>query len=353
MAIKKINFDLPKIFVQSMTNTKTHEISETLKQINDLANAGCDLVRVAIFDDADIQALPDIVKASPIPIVADIHFNYLYALKAISVGVAKIRLNPGNINNPKELEEIIRAAKQADIYIRIGVNCGSLPSEILLKYNNVICAAAMLETLDQYLAIFEQYDFKKLVISLKSSDPLLNIEVNTLAASRYPYYIHAGVTEAGPLMDAIIKSTIGLTPLLQKHIVKTIRISISDDPVLEIKTAYKILNALDINHDRVNIISCPTCGRLSYKMFTLVDQIDKYCADKFFPLKISILGCIVNGVGEGKHADIGVAGSATKALLFEKGKIIKTIDAIDAYSELTKLIDLYYAKFLAAKNSVH
>lgn len=353
MVNKQINFDLQKIFVQSMTNTKTHDHSATLKQIKDLAAAGCDLVRVAIFDDADIEALPNLVKASPIPIIADIHFNYQYALKAIAAGVAKIRLNPGNINDPNELEQIINAAKKANIYIRIGVNCGSLPPDILIKYNNRICAAAMLETLDQYLLIFKQHDFKKLVISLKSSDPLLNIEVNTLAASRYPYYIHAGVTEAGPLLDAVIKSTIGLTPLLQKDIIKTIRISISDDPVLEVKTAYKILNALKINHDRVNIVSCPTCGRLSYQMFALVEQIDKYCADKFFSLTISILGCVVNGIGEGKHADIGVAGSATKALLFENGKIIKTIDAKDAYRELTALIDFYYAKFLTSKNLAH
>lgn len=346
----KINFSKQKILVQSMTNVKTENVKGVIEQINNLKKVGCDLVRVAILDEKDMSALEEVIKLSPLPIIADIHFNYKFALKAIEMGVAKIRLNPGNINKPEEVLQIINLAKQKNIYIRIGVNSGSLPEYILAKYNNEIAAQAMVETLETYLVIFKENNFENIVISLKASDPLLNIEANQLAATKFNYPLHVGVTEAGPLMDAILKSAIGLTPLLQSNIVSTIRISISDDPVLEVKAAHKLLNILNLSNDRVNIISCPTCGRLSYKLFEVVNKIEQYCEDKFFPLKISILGCIVNGIGEGKHADIGIAGSNTKAFLFENGKIIKTIDASDGYDELVKLIDKHYQLFLSNKN---
>lgn len=351
--IPPLKFDPSHVLVQSMTNTKTHDVHATLKQIKSLAQLGCHLVRVAILDDNDIKALPDLVKQSPIPLIADIHFNYQYALQAIQAGVAKIRLNPGNINTPQEVLAIIEAAQSANIPIRIGVNGGSLPAHILKQYNNVVNAQSMLASLDEYLKIFKQQNFTNLVISLKASDPLLNLEVNQLAAKKYPYPIHCGVTEAGPLLDATIKSTIGLAPLLLARIPATIRISISDDPLLEIKVAYKILNALKIYHNRVEIISCPTCGRLNYPMFALVEQIEKYCETKFFPLKIAILGCVVNGIGEGQHADIGLAGSQHKCLLFAKGKILKVIDPKDAYSELTQLIDQYYQSYLKTSTFVN
>ncbi|MGL4951367.1 MAG: flavodoxin/ferredoxin-dependent (E)-4-hydroxy-3-methylbut-2-enyl-diphosphate synthase, partial [Mycoplasma sp.] len=274
-----------------------------------------------------------------------IHFNYLYALSAIKSGVSKIRLNPGNINKEEELEKIITAAKNADIPIRIGVNSGSIPINILNKYNNKICADAMIEALDEYLSLFAKFDFNNIVISLKASDPILNLEVNRLAKKKYSFPIHIGVTEAGPLLDSTIKSTIGLAPLLQEGVASTIRISISDDPVIEVKVAYKILNALKINNDRVNIISCPTCGRLSYNMFEIVKAVEEYCEDKFFPLNISILGCVVNGIGEGKHADIGIAGSLDQAIIFEKGNILKKVKASEGFNELKLLIDKYYLEF--------
>ncbi|MGL4948270.1 MAG: flavodoxin-dependent (E)-4-hydroxy-3-methylbut-2-enyl-diphosphate synthase [Mycoplasma sp.] len=344
---KKIEFNKNRILVQSMTNTKTHDIQGTINQINQLHRVGCDLVRVAIFDDKDAIAIKEIVKLSPIPIIADIHFNYKYALDAINAGVAKIRLNPGNINKEEEIKQIIDAAKTNNVLIRIGVNSGSIPLDILKKYNDEITAEAMIEALENYLSIFNKYKFNDIVISLKASDPLLNLEVNRLAAKRFNFPIHVGVTEAGPLIDATIKSTIGLAPLLQEKIASTIRVSISDDPIVEIKVAYKILNSLKLVNNRVNIISCPTCGRLSYNMFEIVQAVDKYCEDKFFPLTISILGCVVNGIGEGKHADIGIAGSLDKALLFEKGKIIKTINAVNGLEELKKLIDKYYDEYLS------
>ncbi len=345
--MQEIDFNCKnKIIVQSMTNTKTHDIPATLKQINELKNAGCEIVRVAIFDDEDANAIKELVKQSPLPIIADIHFNYLYALKAIESGVFKIRLNPGNINKPSEVLQVIEAAKQHNTWIRIGVNCGSLPENILKKYNNKVCADAMIEALSSYLKIFEENDFKKIVISLKSSDPILNQEVNEKALQKFKYPLHLGVTEAGPEMDAIIKSTIGLAPLLQKGIGNTIRISISTDPVVEVKVAHKLLNYLGLEHNRVNIISCPTCGRLNYQMFEVVNEIEEYCSNKHFPLTISILGCVVNGIGEGKHADIGLAGSSDKCMLFENGNVLKIVSSKDAVNELKKLIDIKYQNYL-------
>ena len=331
-----------KIIVQSMTNTKTHDIKATLDQIKRLKVAGCDIVRVAIFDDKDAQAIQEIVKQSPLPIIADIHFNCQYALDAINAGVYKIRLNPGNINKESEILQIIEAANKHNTWIRIGVNCGSLSENILKKYNNQVCADAMIETLDNYLKIFEQHKFNKIVISLKSSNPILNQEVNTKAAKHFKYSIHLGVTEAGPEKDAIIKSTIGLAPLLQNGIGNTIRISISTDPVVEVEVAHKLLNYLGLENNRVNIISCPTCGRLNYPMFEVVNEIEDYCKDKHFPLTISILGCVVNGIGEGKHADIGLAGSSDKCMLFKKGNVLKIIPSKDALNELKALIDEEY-----------
>ncbi len=336
-----------KIIVQSMTNTKTHDVTSTLNQIKKLQDAGCDIVRVAIFDDADAKAIQTIVNQSPLPIIADIHFNYKYALEAIKSGVFKIRLNPGNINKESEITEIINAAKKYNTWIRVGVNCGSLPENILQKYNHKVCADAMIETLDNYLKIFEQHDFNKLVISLKSSNPILNQEVNQKAAKHFKYPIHLGVTEAGPEKDAIIKSTIGLAPLLQEGIGNTIRISISSDPVIEVIVAHKLLNYLGLENNRVNIISCPTCGRLNYPMFEVVNEIEAYCKDKHFPLTISILGCVVNGIGEGKEADIGLAGSKDKCILFKKGEVLKIVSPNDALKELKQLIDEEYAKFQA------
>ena len=345
---KKIIDFTKKIYIQSMTNTKTKDVDNTVKQIDNLFKLGCDFVRVAVFDDDDLKALEKIVKLSPIPIIADIHFNYKYALTAINYGVAKIRLNPGNISNKNEIIEIIKLAKQKDVWIRIGVNQGSV-SEKILEKNNYNYVDSMIESLDEYLKIFQEENFEKIVISLKCSDPLLNIKVNEIAHKKYKYPIHLGVTEAGTLVNSCLKSAIGLAPLLLNGIGNTIRISISDNPELEIKVAYKLLNILKINTDRVNIISCPTCGRLNYDMFDLVNKVEKYCEDKFFPLHISILGCVVNGIGEGKMADIGIAGSNDKALLFENGKIIKTIAANKAFDEIKQLIDKKYNEYLNSK----
>lgn len=333
-----------KIIVQSMTNTKTKDINSTLNQIKKLKDAGCDLVRVAVFDDDDAESLKELVKKSPLPIVADIHFNYLFAIKAIESGVFKIRLNPGNINDSNQLQQIIELAKKHKTFIRIGVNCGSIPQDIELKYG--VSAKSMIMTLDRYLAIFEKNNFKNIVLSLKASDPLLNLEVNRLAAKKYNYPLHIGVTESGTLIDGTIKSTIGLAPLIQEGIGDTIRISISDDPIKEVEICIKLLNILKKRNDRVNIISCPTCGRLDYNLFDVVNEIEQYCKNMHFPLNISILGCVVNGIGEAKHADIGIAGSKKSGILFENGKIIKNVPEKELVNELKKMIDKKYKEFL-------
>jgi (E)-4-hydroxy-3-methylbut-2-enyl-diphosphate synthase len=336
---KYIGGDYP-ILVQSMTNTKTSDFDATAKQIKEMIFHGVDLVRVSIFDDDDILGLEKLIKYFEIPIIADIHFNSNYAIKAINAGAHKIRLNPGNIKSEKQIIEIINLAKSKNIPIRIGVNSGSIPDDLL--DNNKVTPDVMLKTLDRYLEIFESKEFDNIVISLKSHDYLINKKVNEIAHEKYIYPIHAGVTESGPMISGLIKSTLGLSGLIEKNIINTMRISLTDDPNLEVIAAIKLLNILKKRNDRVDIISCPTCGRLEADLFSIVNEIEKYCSNLFFPLTISILGCVVNGIGEGKQSDIGIACSKQKAILFENGKFLKNIDISDAINELKELIDKKY-----------
>lgn len=326
-----------KIYIQSMTNTKTSNVNKTISQINKLFLAGCDYVRVAVFDIDDANSLKKIVSLSPIPIVADIHFNFEFALIAISAGVKKIRLNPGNLDDDEKIKKIVTLAKENNVVIRIGVNSGSLPEWIINKYGNN--ELGMIELTKHYVKKLERLNFTNIVLSLKSSDVQTMINVNNMAAKEFKYPLHLGVTESGPELEGTIKSVAGLTPLLISGIGNTIRISITDNPVKEVYIARKLLNNLGFINNSVDIISCPTCGRLQYKMLPLVKKINKYTQNLNFPLKISILGCVVNGIGEGKKADIGVAGGNKKGVLFKKGKIIKTVHEDQIYDELIKLID--------------
>ena len=332
------------VVIQSMTNTKTSDINKTLEQIKRLKNAGCELVRLAIFDDEDINALPAILEKSLLPIVTDIHFNFEYAIKSIEMGVKKIRLNPGNLDDPKKLKIICELANKHNVVIRVGVNSGSLPRWALDKYG--YSAQAMIETAKHYVNLLNSYDFNNIVISIKASDPLLMIDAYELASQNFDYPLHLGVPEAGTLLDGTIKSVAGLTPLLVKGIGDTIRISLTEDPVKEIEVARKLLNTLKIRNDLVDIISCPTCGRLNFDMMLLVEKVKEYTKQMFFPLKISILGCFVNGIGEGKEADIGVAGSLKQAVIFKNGKILKTVKEDEVFNELKILIDEAYQNWL-------
>ena len=337
------------IYIQSMTNTKTSDLESTLRQINELKLHGCDYVRVAVLDDEDANSLTELVQKSSLPLVADIHFNYKYAIKAINSGIKKIRLNPGNISNDEQLKQIIQLAKLKDVVIRIGLNSGSLPDEWLRKNNNDN-VKTMINLCKFYIKKFHKYKFYNIVLSFKSTNVNEMIKVNMLAAKTFPYPLHLGVTESGPMLEGSIKSASGLTPLLINGIGNTIRVSITDNPVKEIYVAKKILNNLDLRHDMVDIISCPTCGRLQFKMFDLVEKVKKYTLNLHFPLKISILGCVVNGIGEGKHADIGVAGGDKKGILFKNGQIYKIVNEDQIYDELVKLIDEQYLMY---KNSIN
>ena len=336
------------VVIQSMTNTKTSDVKNTLNQIHDLCKNGCKLVRVSIFDDQDSKSLKEIVLKSPIPIIADIHFNHQFAIDAIKSGVAKIRLNPGNISDDNQLKEIITLAKKAKVAIRIGVNSGSIPNDILDKYG--VSAKSMIKTVEQYICKFEALDFRNIVISLKCSDPLLTIESYKLASEKFKYPLHIGVTEAGSKTSGIIKSCAGLSPLLYAGIGNTIRVSLTGNPIQEMEVCKKLLNSFDLYKDVVNIISCPTCGRLNFALEDVVNEIEKYTKNMEFPIKISILGCVVNGIGEGKEADIGIAGSKEKGIIFRKGRIVKTVEEKQLVPELKKMIDEEYERYKKLNN---
>ncbi|MGL4768905.1 MAG: flavodoxin-dependent (E)-4-hydroxy-3-methylbut-2-enyl-diphosphate synthase [Mycoplasmoidaceae bacterium] len=333
-----------KIVIQSMTNTKTHDIDKTLKQINDLVNEGCELVRVAVFDINDANALNEIVKKSPCPIIADIHFNPEFAIMAIKAGVSKIRLNPGNIDDHNIIKNICQLANEHSVVIRIGVNSGSLPKKIEKKYGH--SAKAMVAAAKEYVKLFESFNFFNIVISLKCSDPLMTIDSYLMAAKVFNYPMHIGVTEAGSLKNGSIKSSAGLAPIIYHGVGDTIRVSITGDPVQEINVCKKILSSFHLYENNVDIISCPTCGRLNFNLEDTTNEIEEYVKKYEFPLKISILGCIVNGIGEAKNADIGIAGSNKTGILFENGRIIKTLKQELLVHELKKLIDKKYQEWV-------
>ena len=308
-----------KVVIQSMTNTKTKNVDDTVKQILELEKVGCEIIRVAILDMEDAEAIKEIKKQIHIPIVSDIHFNPDLALKAIESGTDKIRLNPGNIEDETKIKEIVYRCKDKGIPIRIGINGGSLNK----KYSH--SEQAMIESAKDHLRILEALDFHDIALSFKSSDPLECINAYKLAANTFPYPLHLGVTEAGGLINSTIKSSLALGNLLLEGIGDTIRISISDDPVEEIKVAKKLLRACGLKMDVPNLISCPTCGRIQYDMLPIAKQMEEYLETVNKNITVAIMGCPVNGPLEAKRADIGVAGGKDSAILFKKGEIVSTI----------------------------
>lgn len=311
------------ITIQSMTNTKTNDIKKTVAQIQQLEQAGCDIVRVAVPDQAAALAISGIKNRIKIPLVADIHFNHELALMAIKSGADKIRINPGNIGGEEKIKQIIDLAAEKNIPIRIGVNSGSIEKELLEKYGQP-CAEAMVESTLRHVRIFEKYNFFNLVIALKSSDVGMMIEANQKIAALINYPLHLGVTEAGTREMGLVKSAIGIGALLQQGIGDTIRVSLTAEPVEEIKAGINILKTLKLKHHGVTIISCPTCGRLDYDLLGIVDQIETRTANIKKPITVAIMGCVVNGPGEAREADLGIAGGKGKAVLFKKGKVVKT-----------------------------
>ncbi len=321
-----IGKDYP-IVIQSMCNTKTKDTLSTINQILKLEKYGCQLIRVAVLDKEDAYAIQEIKKHIHIPLVADIHFDYELALLAIQSGADKIRINPGNIGSEENIYQVVSACKEKDIPIRIGINSGSLEKDLVEKYG--VSAKTMIESAKRHIQILNKFHFDNIILSLKSSNPDMCIEAYKQAAEIFSYPLHLGITEPGPLLPGIVKSTTVLNQLLQLGIGNTLRISLSDDPLLEIKAAKQILKA---NHllTMPTLISCPTCGRTQINLIPYAQEIDDFLYTISSPLCVAIMGCVVNGPGEAKEADIGIAGGKSQAVLFKKGKIVKTLkeDAI-------------------------
>ena len=324
-----------KVIIQSMTNTKTKDVDATVKQILELEDVGCEIIRVAILDLQDAKAIKEIKKQIHIPLVSDIHFNADFAIEAIKSGTDKIRLNPGNIEDENKIKEVVNLCKEYKVPIRIGINGGSLNK----KYKHSI--EAFIESAKDHLRILEAMDFHDICLSFKSSDPIECIEVYKLAAETFPYPLHLGVTEAGGLLDSAIKSSLALGNLLLDGIGDTIRISISDNPVEEVRVAKKLLRAVNLKNDVPNLISCPTCGRIQYDMLPIVKQMEEYLQTINKNITIAIMGCPVNGPSEAARADIGIAGAKDSAILFKKGKIIKTIPQDQIITVLKQEIENY------------
>ncbi|MBR3228213.1 MAG: flavodoxin-dependent (E)-4-hydroxy-3-methylbut-2-enyl-diphosphate synthase [Erysipelotrichaceae bacterium] len=322
-----------RVPIQSMTNTKTKDVQATVSQIRSLEAAGCEIIRVAILEMDDALALSAIRKEIRIPLVADIHFNPDFAIAAIRNGADKIRLNPGNIENEDKIKEIVRLCRERQIPIRIGINGGSLNK----KYEH--SCKAMIESARDHLRILEENDFHDVCLSFKSSDPLECIEAYRLAAETFPYPLHLGVTEAGGLLNSAIKSSLALGNLLLEGIGDTIRISVSDDPIEEIRVAKKLLRACGLKKDVANLISCPTCGRIQYDMLPIVAEMEKYLETVDKDIDVAVMGCPVNGPLEAKRADIGVAGGKDSAILFKKGQIVQTIAQDDIVKVLKAEIE--------------
>lgn len=313
-----------KIAIQSMLNVPTIDIAAALSQISRLAGAGCDIVRLAVPDNDAAEAMKTIIEKSPIPVVADIHFDYRLALKCIEYGVHKIRINPGNLGGEERAAEVAKAAKEAGIPIRIGVNGGSLEKGLLEKSGGDL-ARAMVESARRHIEILNRYGFDDIVLSMKSSDVKTTISAYRLARSEFDYPLHIGVTEAGTTEEGIIKSAIGIGSLLADGIGDTIRVSLTDDPVEEVKAAKLILKALNLYGDCVNVVSCPTCGRTKIDLIPIANTINSAVENIHKKLKIAVMGCVVNGPGEAADADIGIAGGDGCAVLFRKGKIVRKI----------------------------
>ncbi len=319
----KIGGDAP-IVVQSMTSTKTHDLPATLEQIERLHKAGCELIRVAVPHEEDLQALPEIVKNSPMPVIADIHFAPSYAFRSMEMGVHGIRINPGNIGKEEIVREIVEEAKKRGVAIRIGVNSGSLEKDLLEKYGYP-CGEALFESAIRWSEKFEKWGFYNFKVSIKGSDVLENIRANELFAQHTDIPLHIGITEAGMGTKGIAKSAVGIGILLYKGIGDTVRVSLTDDPEVEIETAYAILQSLGLRRRGLEIIACPTCGRIEVDLPKVVKEVEEKLRHIDKPLKVAIMGCVVNAIGEAREADIGLACGRGFAWLFKGGKPIKKV----------------------------
>jgi len=328
------------VLIQSMTNTKTEDARSTIEQILQLENAGCDIIRCAVPTMEAALALREIKKSIHIPLVADIHFDYRLAIASMEAGADKIRINPGNIGAKERVKAVVDVAKEREIPIRVGVNSGSLEKEFLEKYAGVT-ADGIVESALQKVGMIEEFGYDNIVISIKSSNVPMTLKAHELIAEKTKYPLHIGITESGISRVGIIKSSIGIGCLLYNGIGDTIRVSLTDDPVREVETAKIILQTLGLRKGGIEVISCPTCGRTNIDLIGLANQVSEMVAAYHYDIKVAVMGCAVNGPGEAKEADFGIAGGDGVGLIFKKGEILRKVPEEQLLSELKKELDLY------------
>ncbi|MCI7477471.1 MAG: flavodoxin-dependent (E)-4-hydroxy-3-methylbut-2-enyl-diphosphate synthase [Selenomonadales bacterium] len=331
------------ISVQSMCSTKTTDTESTVAQINALQAAGCDIVRLAVPDMAAAENLGNIIKKVNVPLVADIHFDYRLALESIRQGISALRLNPGNIGSEERVKAVVTEAKANNIPIRIGVNAGSLDKKLLAKYGGVT-AEALVESAMEHVRILEAQDFYDMKISLKAHDVPLTLEAYKLMSETVDYPLHLGITEAGTARTGMIKSAVGIGALLAQGIGDTFRISLTGDPVVEVKVANEILKSLGMKEYGPTLISCPTCGRTEIDLAGIANQVEERLANITEPISVAVMGCVVNGPGEARGADVGIAGGFGEGLVFRKGEIVRKVDESVLVEELFKEIDAILAE---------
>lgn len=312
------------ILIQSMTNTKTEDVAATVAQITQLAQAGCDIIRCAVPTMEAAEALGEIKKQVSIPVVADIHFDYRLAIAAMEHGADKIRINPGNIGSEERIKAVVDVAKERHIPIRVGVNSGSLEKDIVAKYHGVTAEGIVESALDKVHTI-EQLGYDNLVVSIKSSDVLMCVRAHELISEQMDYPLHVGITESGTINSGNIKSAIGLGLILHQGIGDTIRVSLTGDPIEEIKSAKLILRTLGLRQGGIEVVSCPTCGRTQIDLIGLANQVERMVADYPLDIKVAVMGCVVNGPGEAKEADLGIAGGIGEGLVIKHGEVIRKV----------------------------
>jgi (E)-4-hydroxy-3-methylbut-2-enyl-diphosphate synthase len=328
------------ITVQSMTNTPTQDVAATVGQIRRLEAAGCEIVRVAVPDEQAALAIKGIKSKIHIPLIADIHFDHRLAIIAAKSGADGLRINPGNIGGREKVKKVVDTAKQMGLPIRIGVNAGSLEKDLLKTYNGAT-AQAMVDSAMRHVALLEAFDFDQIKLSLKASDVPRTVEAYRLLVAKTDYPLHVGVTEAGSLYAGTVKSALGIGMLLAEGIGDTLRVSLTRDPVEEIRVGFEILKGLCIRRHGPEIISCPTCGRCGYDLFNVAEKVDKALLTRSTPVKVAIMGCVVNGPGEAKEADIGVAGGPGKGIIFRKGKVVRKVPQEELVEALLAEIDAW------------
>ncbi len=331
------------ISIQSMTNTKTQDAAATIDQINRLAAAGCEIARVAVPDIQAAKTLGKIISAVDVPVVADIHFDYKLALESIAQGCHALRLNPGNIGGEKHVREVVKAAQSRNIPIRIGVNAGSLSRKLLAKYGGAT-AEALVESALEHVKILEDENFFDIKISLKAHDVPLTLAAYRLMSAKRNYPLHVGITEAGTVNTGVIKSAVGIGALLAEGIGDTIRVSLTGDPIVEVKVAKEILKSLGLRDGGVTLVACPTCGRTKINLPEIAAQVEEKISSIERPLTVAVMGCVVNGPGEARTADVGIAGADGEGIIFRKGVIVRKVPESELVAELCKEIDAILAE---------